>query len=77
MGLLLTSKIITMKNNKFYNTYLLLSLLLFTIMFLTGVTDEQRKWVDNECFLLLLLLSTINMLGSVVLYAYHLRTQQK
>lgn len=46
-------------------------------MFLTGITDEERNFVDDSIYLFLLLFSTLNVLGSIILYAYHLRTEQK
>lgn len=62
--------------NSFYGIYLILSLILFTFMFITGVTDEERNFVDNSVFLFLLLISTLNCLGSIILYTYHLKTQK-
>lgn len=44
-----------------FNIYFILSLVWFTSMFVLAVLDGERKLVDNNWFLFILLLSLLNM----------------
>lgn len=45
-----------------FNIYFLFSCIWFVSMFLIALTDEQRKFIDDETFLFIILLSMINII---------------
>lgn len=50
-----------MKQSQF-NTYFLFSCIWFVSMFLIALTDEQRKFIENEVFLIILFSSMLNII---------------
>lgn len=50
-----------MKQSQF-NTYFLFSCVWFVSMFLIALTDEQRKFIENEVFLIMLFSSMLNII---------------
>lgn len=55
---------------KNFNIYFICSCVLFAIMFIIGITDERRNFVDNDVFMLILLSSLLN-----VAYACYIGTK--
>lgn len=45
-----------------FNIYFLFSCVWFVSMFLIALTDEQRKFIENEAFLFITLSSMINII---------------
>lgn len=50
-----------MKQSQF-NTYFLFSCIWFVSMLLIALTDEQRKFIENEVFLIVLFSSMLNII---------------
>lgn len=50
-----------MKQSQF-NTYFLFSCVWLVSMFLIALTDEQRKFIENEVFLIMLFSSMLNII---------------
>lgn len=50
-----------MKQSQF-NIYFLFSCIWFVSMFLIALTDEQRKFIENDTFLFITLSSMINII---------------
>lgn len=45
-----------------FNIYFIFSCIWFVSMFLIALTDEQRKFIENETFLFITLSSMINII---------------
>lgn len=52
-------------SQRIFNVYFMLSALWLTVNFFLGITDDERKFVDNDLFMVNLFSSLINMVYAV------------